>query len=76
MAGLVKVDPWTLTDTDLPLTQTLPSREERLATGGWIESLITIARGGKGPFPPVIAPGGMIPLSSDWIAGSTADVSW
>ena len=34
------------------------------------------ARWGKGPFRPVIAPGGTIRLNNDWIAGFTAAVSW
>jgi len=50
--GLVKVEPWISTDTDLPLILSLPTKEEQLATGG------------------------MIPLSSDWIAGFTVGVSW
>ena len=74
--GLVKVDIWISPATDLPLIPTLPTREERLATGVWIEIWIANPRGVKGPFPPVIAPGGMIHWSSDWIAGFTADVSW
>jgi len=36
MPGLVKVDPWTSTDTDLPLILSLPTREEQVAKGGMI----------------------------------------
>lgn len=76
MPGLVKVDPWISTDTDLPLVQTLATREERLATGVWIKNGMGKARGVQGPQHPAIAPGGMIRLSSDWIAGFTVGVSW
>jgi len=65
-----------MTATDLPLIPTLPTSEELLATGVWIGSCIGISKWGRGLSRPVIAPGGMIRLSSDWIAGFTADVSW
>lgn len=74
--GLVKVGRWISPDTDLQPIPILPTREDHLATAVWIETGMGNPRGAKGPCQRVNAPGGMIRLSSDWIAGFTADVNW